>query len=188
MSYDTTIGGHHSFGGFGYESLSGMYPVQSVSAGVREVQRELQRLGYMPRGTDIYGADGRFGPRTATALRAAAGYVGWGEEPYTPPNAAELRTGEVTIPDDLIERLKSAVPNPTAPHADGRPSPDDEPIEMSKPYPSLVTSAPRDTGSGWVPAAIISAGVLAVGGYLIYSQRKKKPVRNRRRRRRTSRR
>ena len=188
MSYETSYGGRAAFGGFGYEGLSGTYPVQSVSPGIREVQEELQRLGYMRSGTGIYGADGRFGPRTAASLRTAARYVGWTEDAYTPSDAAERRSGEVTIPDDLIERLKSAVPNPRAPHAGGSDASDDVPAELPTTTPTLTTSAPRDgSGTGWVPAAIIGAGVLAVGGYLIYAQRKK-PKRNRRRRRRTSRR
>lgn len=190
MSYDTRIATTRAFGGFGYESLSGTFPVQKVSSKVRDLQEDLQRIGYMQGGSGIYGADGRFGPRTATALRAAARYVGWSDAPYSPTNAAELRSGEVTIPDPLIELINSASPNPNAPYAEGRSgAEDDVPAEMPAPTPTLTTSAPRDAGgTGWVPAAIISAGVLAVGGFLIYSQRKKKPVRNRRKRRRTSRR
>lgn len=184
MSYETLAGGG-IFGGFGYEGLSGTFPVQSENEGVREVQQELQRLGYMPAGQTIYGADGRFGPRTATALRAAARYVGWTDAPYTPSNAAELRSGSVDIPEDLISRLKSAVPNPNAPHGDGSPEP-------AAPSPStsssssnalLLQSEGRSGGTGWLPAAIMGGGALLVGGWFIYAQRKKKkPKRNRRRR------
>lgn len=185
MSYETLAGGG-IFGGFGYEGLSGTFPVQSENEGIREVQQELQRLGYMPAGQTIYGADGRFGPRTATALRAAARYVGWTDAPYTPSNAAELRSGSVDIPEDLISRLKSAVPNPNAPHGDGSPEPAAPSPSTSSSSSSnalLLQSEGRSGGTGWLPAAIMGGGALLVGGWFIYAQRKKKkPKRNRRRR------
>lgn len=187
MSYLSTVGGGASFGGFGYYGLSGTYPVQQESEGVQELQRELQRLGYLQRGTGVYGADGRFGPRTATALRSAARYVGWTDAPYSPSNAGEMRSGNVTIPDDLMDRLRAARPDPDAPHAGGgEPRPADAPVDpdisrgAAPPAPATREEA---SGRGWVPSAVIGGGVLAIGlliAYSMYSQ--KKPRRNRRRR------
>lgn len=197
MSYYSAVGGSAGFSGFGYIGLSGTFPIREPDASMRDLQRELQRLGYLQPGSGVYGADGEFGPRTATALRGAARYVGWTDAPYSPSDAGEKRRGEVTVPEDLIDRIKAASPNPDAPFADGGSVEPEGPVE---PEPSLVIgphldpeSTPREEGSNWVPAALLGGGVLLVGGVIAYSMYKKKPKkpkpnRRRRRRRRTSRR
>lgn len=197
MSYYSSVGGSAGFGGAGYYSLSGTYPIRETAAGVRDVQRELQRLGYLQAGSGVYGADGKFGPRTATALRGAAGYVGWRDAPYTPTNAGELREGSVQIPDDLVERLRSAAPNPRAPFASGQAEvPADAPVEPDTSDGSITIGphldpteevlASRAEGENWVPPLVIGAAVLGTGALIAYAlyERKKAPKRNRRRRRR----
>jgi hypothetical protein len=205
MSYVSDIGGAAAFvGGLGYHGLSGSFPIREEASGMVTIQRELQRLGYLQSGGGAYGADGKFGPRTATALRGAAGHVGWTSAPYTPTNAGEIRSGEVTIPDDLIDRLRSASPNPSAPFAGGgAPVEADAPVD---PQPDGATVGPSldpetaSNGSGdteWILPAAIAGGVLVVGGVVAWQMGKKKPqartrrravTTNRRKRRRTSRR
>lgn len=192
MSYYSNMGGAPAFGGFGYFGLSGSYPIRQESANMRSLQEELQRLGYLAPGAGVYGADGKFGPRTATALQGAARYVGWTSAPYTPSNAGELRSGNVTVPDDLIDRLRAARPDPNAPHASGQPVAPDAPVEPALtigPHLDPETVAqPSRAGTGWVPAAVIGGGVLAVGALIGYSMygRSKRPRPNRRRRNRRS--
>lgn len=195
MSYYSMMGGAPAFGGFGYFGLSGTYPIRQQNADMASLQEELQRLGYLAPGAGVYGADGKFGPRTATALQGAARYVGWASAPYSPGNAGELRSGSVTVPDDLIERLRAARPDPNAPHASGQqPVAPDAPVEPNLTIgPHLdpeVVAQPSSAGTGWVPAAVIGGGVLAVGALVAYSMYgRKRPKPNRRRRgRRSSRR
>lgn len=190
MSYYSTIGGSAGFGGFGYYGLGDSHPIRQFDDGMQALQRELQRLGYLAAGGGVYGADGKFGPRTATALRGAARYVGWTDAAYSPSDAGEKRSGTVTVPEDLVDRLRAASPDPNAPHSGNVPTPPTAPAE-----PDLTTIGPHldpepepreENGTGWVPAAIIGAAVLGVGGVIGYSMygRKKRPKRNRRRRRR----
>lgn len=188
MSYYSTGGGAAGFGGFGYHSLAGEYPVQRANSDMRDLQQELQRLGYLQSGAGVYGADGKFGPRTATALRGVARYVGWSDAAYSPANAGELSSGTVTIPDDLIERIRAARPDPNGPHArGGAPVPADAPVEPVPDSPPLPSPEPETerSGTGWVPAAVIGGGVIAAGVMIAYSMRdgkKRRPRRNRRRR------
>ena len=116
MSYFSPVGGSAGFGGFGYAGLGADFPVREEDSDMQSLQQQLQRLGYLQAGAGIFGADGKFGPRTATALRGAASYVGWTGAVYTPTNADRLQSGTVSIPDDLIRRIEAGRPNPQAPH------------------------------------------------------------------------
>jgi hypothetical protein len=124
-------------------------------------------------------------------MRSAARYVGWTAAPYTES------AGSVTISDELIALLRAARPDPNAQRVGTAPAPGPADAAM----PPAVTSetpavlpldviAPTPTGPpGWLPAAFIGAGVLAVGGFMWWSMRKKPaPVRANRYRRRLRRR
>jgi hypothetical protein len=204
MTYISGFGGPLAVAGagLGYHSLSGTFPIRQEASGMRDLQQQLQRLGYLQGGAGVYGADGKFGPRTATALRGAASYVGWTGAAYSPSNAGEMRSGEVTVPDDLIDRIRAARPNPSAPYANGGPpvAPDapvaPEPAVTIGPHLDPDTPASSESDSSWVLPVAIAGGVLVVGGAIAWQMGKRKPRRRsrvtanrrRRRRRRTSRR
>lgn len=188
MTYQT-IGGPGTQGGFGYYGLGADYPIGAKSEDINAMQRELQRLNFLGAGTQRFGADGYWGPRTASALQGAARYVGYDGNAYAPANADQLRSGEVSVPDDLLDRLRAASPAPpgTPGSVNGQPG---DPRVLVEPAPeetfTLVTQTTQ-TPSNWVPAAVIGGGVLLVGGWMWYSMRPKKRVRantKRRRRRR----
>lgn len=191
MSYESGFGGLASFhGGFGYYGLSGIYPIRQPDAGMRDLQQQLQRLGYLQQGGGIYGADGKFGPRTANALRSAAAYVGWTGAAYSPSDAAEKRSGTVTVPDDLLQRLRSASPNPNAPFASGDPVPaPDAPAEPDEerrvigPHLDPKPAAAGRSDDKWIIAAVAGAAILGVGGIIAYRMRtQRRPVAANRRR------
>jgi peptidoglycan hydrolase-like protein with peptidoglycan-binding domain len=194
MSYASRVGGSPTFGGFGYFGLSGTYPIISQDTETSSLQTELVRLGFLRRTQDEFGVDGRMGPNTLNSVRAAAQYVSWTDAPYTPSNAAQLRSGSVTIPEDLVSRIRAASPAPAGtPGRVGAPVEDlNEPVVpdgsvLIGPHLDPEPVATQGSGSGWVPAAAIGGVVLAAGaliGYSMYSK-KKKPERNRRRRRRS---
>lgn len=192
MSYYTQQGGAATFGGFGYYGLSGALPIMRRDEDTLELQQELVRLRFLQPTQDRFGADGIWGPRTAGALMSAARYVNWTSAPFSPPNADQMRSGQVSVPDDLIERLRAASPAPhgtpgsvgTEPPAAEPPV---EPVPDALPSPAATMRAPQS--SGWVPAAAIGGVVLAIGGFIAWqmSPGKKKRVRaNRRRKRRRS--
>ena len=148
MSYDNAPGGLPLVG-LGLGGLGDIYPIGDRSDGIRVVQVQLQRLGYLQPGSGAYGADGFFGPRTATALRGAAGYVEWTDAPYTPAAAAEMRSGDVTIPQALIERLRHASPDASAPYAGNADlNTSQEPAADHQPPPHRRHVARRKVGFG----------------------------------------
>lgn len=95
-------------------ALGAVFPIGPTDAGIRELQRQLVRLGYLQNNNGPFGSDGFWGPRMALALRQAAAYVEWTEDPYMPANADSLRRGQVTIPDELIAKIRAAEPDPNA--------------------------------------------------------------------------
>jgi hypothetical protein len=195
MAYHSSMGGLTAHtNGFGYYGLSGAYPIGGRSDDVLTMQRELQRLNFLEPGSGRFGADGYWGPRTAKALQDVARYVGYESAPYDPPNADQLRSGTVTVPDDLLDRMRGASPAPpgTTGVVTAQPANIWEMAEpaIEEPETLLVPStAETSTRSNWVPAAIIGGGVLLVGAWMWYQQKPKKRVRaNRKRRRRRRRR
>lgn len=185
MTYQT-IGGPGLQGGFGYYGLGADYTIGDKSEDIAAMQRELQRLNFLGAGEQRFGADGYWGPRTANALQGAARYVGYDGAAYSPADADRRRSGTVTVPDDLLDRLRAATPAPPGtpgsvtgaadPQGPVAPGPEDTTTLLTQ-----TTQAP----SNWVPAAVIGGGVLLVGGWMWYSMRPKKRVRaNKRRRRR----
>jgi peptidoglycan hydrolase-like protein with peptidoglycan-binding domain len=202
VSYYSTVGGSSSFAGAGYHALSGALPIRRRSSEVRALQQELQRLGYLQEGSGVQGADGIFGPRTAAALAGAAQYVGWTGAPYSPPDAGDRRSGTVSVPDDLIDRLRGAPPNPHAPFSDGDPSTAiDAPVDPSPQQPRVTIGPSLDPpqarhgngtqGSGadrkWVLPTVAGVLILAGGVMLGFGfhmqQTQQQPVRTNRRRR-----
>lgn len=183
MSYLSGFGGAAALGaGIGYYGLSGTFPIRQQDSSMRGIQEQLQRLGYLQPGTGVYGADGKFGPRTATALRGAAAYVGWTGAAYTPANAGELTSGSVTVPDDLVDRLRAARPNPSAPYAGGgAPAPADAAVEPSPERHVITTIGPEmdklpsggGSKSSWLVPAAIAGGVLLLGGVVAWRAGKK---------------
>lgn len=199
MSYATNMGGLGTYGGFGYHGLGAEYRIGTQLTAVQTLQRELQRLNFLAAGSGRAGADGYWGPRTATALAAAARYVGYAGAPYTPESADVSRPppAAVTVPDDLVTRLRSASPAPpgTPGAVVGAPIEATAPVEPAPeelPAPPLTTTAPEEAGggAGWLPAAVIGGGVLAVGLLIAYrmSPKKRRAVRANRSRRRRRRR
>lgn len=158
MSYDNTFGGH-SLAPLRYQGMGGVYALGLRSDGMAELQRELQRLGYLMPGSGPYGADGRFGPRTATALRGAARYVGWTQDAYSPSGAAEAHSGEVTVPDALLNRLRSASPDPSAPYESAR---DEGRLPSAASMPGSGASSRMSKRRMWLVGG--AAGALVLGG------------------------
>lgn len=189
MSYFSQAGGAATFGGFGYYGLGGVLPIMRRSEDTLELQQELVRLRFLPPTQDRFGADGIWGPRTAGALMSAARYVSWTSAPFTPPNADQMRSGQVTVPDDLLDRLRAASPAPTGTPGSigaGTPSaePPVEPQPETMPSPAATMTAPAPS-VGWIPAAAIGAVVLGIGGFIAWqmSPTKKRVRANRRSRR-----
>jgi len=181
----------------GYYGLGADYRIGARVTAVQTLQRELQRLNFLGAGTGRSGADGYWGPRTATALAAAARYVGYAGSPFLPESAdvASPPPASVTVPDDLLTRLRSASPAPpgTPGAVTGAPVEPSAPVEPVEPPPGpelLTSAAPAngEGGTGWVPAAVIGGAVLALGGLIAWQMAPKKKkgaaVRANRRRRR----
>lgn len=203
--YESVSGGVGTMGGFGYYGLGATYDINYARGdeGVRELQRELQRIGLLAPGTGATGADGKWGPRTKTNWGLAARMAGWQGEPYEEKCAnAECSRGTVTVPDDLIERIKSLpklTPEQIAALRKGKTPPEEggprEPAPDLTAQPAArVTEGPPSEDKGWIPAAVIGGGVLLVGGLVWYWMRGWEPAEpapvtpNRRRRRRKRRR
>lgn len=149
-------------------SLGAVFPVGPVDDGIRALQRELVRLGYLQNNTGPFGADGFWGPRMALALRQAAAYVGWTEDPYLPANADSLRRGEVTIPDELIARIRAAAPDPNAVAAGTTPA--------TTPAPTPPPSAPaRGLSAGWIAGLGIGAVLLTLGAIVAMKKDEEDP-------------
>lgn len=203
--YESVSGGVGTMGGFGYYGLGATYNIDHVRGDeqVRELQEELQRVGLLAPGTGSEGADGKWGPRTKTNWRLAARMAGWQGEPYEEKCAnSDCSRGEVTVPDDLIERVKSlprlsaeqisALRRGKTPSEEGG---EREPAPEMEVQPSpRVTETKTDKDKGWIPAAVIGGGVLLVGGLVWYwmregsSAEQPAPVTPNRRRRRKQRR
>lgn len=187
MTYQTIGGPGTQGGGFGYYGLGADYPIGSQSQDITAMQRELQRLNFLDSGTGRFGADGYWGPRTAGALQGAARYVGYDSAAYSPADADRMRSGTVTVPDDLLDRLRAAAPAPagTPGSVNGQPGDAQAFVEPApEEAPLLVAQTTTTTTSNWVPAAVIGGGVLLVGAWMWYQQRPKRVRTNRKRRRR----
>jgi hypothetical protein len=184
VSYLSRTGGSSSFGGFGYHSLGADYPIRRNSESTLSLQRQLVRLQFLQPDESRFGADAVWGPQTAGSLVHAARYVGWTGAVYSPPDADRLRTGTVTVSDDLITRLRSAQPAPTGTPGAVAPSRSPEAGASVDPGttigPRLATPAANVVRTtGWVPSAVIGGSVLLLGGFIAWSMRKKKPSRKR---------
>lgn len=198
--YESVRGGVGTMGGFGYYGLGGTYTIDHVRGDeqVRELQQELQRIGLLAPGTGPEGADGKWGPRTKTNWRLAARMAGWQGDPYEEQcSNADCTRGEVTVPDDLIERVKSLprlTPDQIAALRQGKTPPEEGGAREPAPDTDLTVQPPptvkKDEDKGWIPAAVIGGGVLLVGGLVWYWMREWAPAEpapvtpNRRRRRR----
>lgn len=152
-------------------SLGAVFPVGPVDDGIRALQRELVRLGYLQNNTGPFGADGFWGPRMALALRQAAAYVGWTEDPYLPANADSLRRGEVTIPDELIARIRAAAPDPNAVAAGTTPATTPAPT----PPPSAPSAPSRGLSAGWIAGLGIGAVMLTLGAIIAMKKDEEDP-------------
>ena len=183
-------------GGFGYYGLGANYTIGNKSESVVVMQQELQRLNFLGAGTQRFGADGYWGPRTAAALQGAARYVGYDGAAYSPSDADRRRSGTVTVPDDLLDRLRAASPAPPgtpgsvtgAADPDGFVAPGPEETTLLKPGQRVTQGRAAQSSaaapSNWVPAAVIGGAVLLAGGWMWYSMRPKRVRANKRRRRR----
>lgn len=131
---------------------------------VRLVQTELARLGFLFNEASREGIDGKWGPRTALALRFAAQYVGWTGphviESPRPPSGSGARW-RYEVPDALVERLQAAPPAPPGT------------LGLARDLPRETTpETPPSTGSGEVAQAgpgvggiLLLAAVVAAGLY-----------------------
>lgn len=191
MSYEGAGSGYRGFGFYG--GLGDLGETYSINwtrgdVGVRQLQQELQRLGFLGPGTGEFGADGKWGPRTEMALRSAARYVGWEEGSYTAAYANQRHSaGTVEVPDELIVRLREAQPAPAGtPGARYADEPEEEPILIGPHLDPPAVPSNGGGGTGWLPAALIGVGVIGAGAYIVYKMRPPKPriTANRRRRRR----
>ncbi|MEI8371090.1 MAG: hypothetical protein WCJ31_21910, partial [Planctomycetia bacterium] len=92
--------------------LGAVFPADGVTAnsGMRDVQTQLARLGFLFNEESPQGIDGKWGPRTELALRFASRYVRFEGVPWIVAGSGRTRT--VDISDSLIEALRNA---PVAP-------------------------------------------------------------------------
>jgi peptidoglycan hydrolase-like protein with peptidoglycan-binding domain len=94
----------NEFAGYGGIGSTANVNLTSGDDGVRIIQTQLQRIGFLAPGTGPTGVDGKWGVRTEAAMRAAAQYVGYTGTPYT------LSGNTITVPDDLMGLLQNAPP------------------------------------------------------------------------------
>jgi len=166
---------------------------------VRALQTELARLGFLESDSSSAGIDGKWGPRTETALRNAARYVNYSATPFT------RSSSRVTVPDELLGLIRAASPAPSG--TEGRVAASTAPPPATDLRPSEgVRSPPGPPGPPapeetlrWYDRTILgvrtpifvagSVGLLAaVGAVLYFSSGPSRPAKamasNARRRRR----
>lgn len=154
--------------GLSFSGLGAAFTVdlRSGDAGIRGVQQELSRLGFLESDESAFGIDGKWGPRTESAIRSAARYVGYSGTPYR-------RSGStVTIPDELLALLRLASPAP--PGTTGRVST----VTPVTPAPETTTEAPPPVEEPWRGRTIVGLslmsiasgiGILALAGVALYA-------------------
>jgi peptidoglycan hydrolase-like protein with peptidoglycan-binding domain len=96
--------------GRGFAGLGAIFALSGSTPGMREVQTQLARLGFLFNEESPQGIDGRWGSRTEMALRHAANYVGFTGTPSTVTRTGLVPT--VEIPDELLTAIRNA---PAAP-------------------------------------------------------------------------
>lgn len=164
-----------------YYGLGAEMPIRQRDAATEALQQDLARLGFLPAS----GVDGVWGQNTARALETAARQVGWAAAPYTPPEAATLRSGTATVPDRLLTLLHNMqaapstdVNDPVAPEPGGT---------TIGPHLTAEDPPPKQ-GFNWMPVALAAGGAVAIGGILFVALKKRNRrvavAANRRRRRR----
>ena len=137
--------------GRGFSGLGAVFPADGVtsSTGMRDVQTQLARLGFLFNEESPQGIDGKWGPRTELALRFATSYVRFEGAPWILAGSGRART--VDISDAFIEALRNA---PVAPVGTA----------------GLVTASPgvassSDGGSGSLGIALVFIAAVAAAGY-----------------------
>lgn len=152
----TTIGNYYrpavqtSLRSFG--SLGATFRTTGVDVGIESLQTQLARLNFLVNERSPEGIDGRWGGRTALALRFAAKYVGLNQYYDTPIRPSG---DTVEIPQDLLDAIQTA--SPAGAGTPGYVGPDTG--------DSGGQSA--DTGIGFGTLALVAAGALFVG-YLVF--------------------
>jgi len=160
----------------GYGGIGSTATVDTVRGddGVRIIQTQLQRLGFLAPGTGPTGVDGKWGVRTENAMRAAAQYVGYTGTPYTVSGTT------VTVPDDLMNLIQNAPPlTPQQVQTIvGTPSSSDGGGLITPATPDTMTAAPNGgtaaTGSTfpWMPVLLIGGGLIGIAAVVYMSKRK----------------
>ena len=135
--------------GRGFSGLGAVFAATGSTPGMREVQTQLARLGFLFNEESPQGIDGRWGSRTEIALRFAAQYVGFTGTPSTVTRTGMVPT--VEIPDALLEALRNApvAPAGTAGVVDALPA---------------ATSG-SDGGPGSFGIALLFIAAVAAAGY-----------------------
>lgn len=159
----------------GYDGVGSTAAVNTVAGddGVRIIQTQLQRLGFLAAGTGPTGVDGKWGVRTENAMRAAAQYVGYTAPPYS------IAGTTITVPDDLMSLIQNAPPlTPQqvqtivgTPSSDGGGLITPATPDGATPTPDGGTPA---TGSAfpWMPVLLIGGGVVGIAAVVYMSNRK----------------
>lgn len=141
--------------------------------GVRIIQSQLQRLGFLAPGTGRTGADGKWGPRTELAMQNAARYVGYTGAPFT------VEGTTVTVPDDLMYAIQNAPPaqqgTPGVVSTAGGGGGDGGASSVIDTTTTMPTTTMPDSGGGfpWGTVLIIGGGVAALAA-LAYALRNRK--------------
>jgi hypothetical protein len=137
--------------GRGFSGLGAVFPADGVTAnaGMRDVQTQLARLGFLFNEESPQGIDGKWGPRTELALRFASRYVRFEGVPWIVAGSGRTRT--VDISDSLIEALRNA---PVAPAGTEG---------LVSATPEVASSS--DGGSGSLGIALVFIAAVAAAGY-----------------------
>ena len=96
----------------GLRGLGAVFQIGQVDPGIRDLQVQLARLGFLFNEEGPQGIDGRWGSRTELALRHAANYVRFTGTPSVVAAGARGEAGFVDVADELITAIRNA---PAAP-------------------------------------------------------------------------
>lgn len=130
--------------------LGAIFAASGATPGLREVQTQLARLGFLFNEEGPQGIDGRWGSRTELALRFAANYVGFTGTPSTVTRTGLVPT--VEIPDELVTALRNA-----------RPAPAGTTGLVTEEQPS--TGGASEESSGGMGIALVFLAAVAAAGY-----------------------
>jgi peptidoglycan hydrolase-like protein with peptidoglycan-binding domain len=158
----------------GYGGVGSTAAVNTVTGddGVRIIQTQLQRLGFLAAGAGPTGVDGKWGVRTESAMRAAAQYVGYTAPPYSVAGTT------ITVPDDLMNLIQNAPP-PALQQVQtivGTPPSDGggliTPATADSTVPPPGAAAASGSTFPWMPVLLVGGGLIGIAAVVYMSKRK----------------